>query len=63
MTSCFSGQMLSGDELREALISAAKPIEQTEVVTLSEALGHNLCTSKGAVFQLKIITLVAVDLL
>jgi hypothetical protein len=31
MTSCFSGQMLSGDELREALISAAKPIEQTEV--------------------------------
>ena len=34
--------MLSGDELREALISAAKPIEQTEVVTLSEALGRVL---------------------
>jgi len=42
MTSCFSGQMLSGDELREALISAAKPIEQTEVVTLSDALGRVL---------------------
>ena len=42
MTSCFSGQMLSGDELRETLISAAKPIEQTEVITLSDALGRVL---------------------
>ena len=42
MTSCFSGQMLSGDELREALISAAKPIEQSELISLSEALGRVL---------------------
>ena len=42
MTSCFSGQMLSGDELRETLISAAKPIEQSELISLSDSLGRVL---------------------